>query len=202
MNEERDAKGRFASEPTEARFFRKVNKQGATMPHMTSPCWEWIGHRFGNGYGNIRHDKRRSLTHRVAWQLVNGPIPEGLVAIHKCDNPRCVRVESDPNLSHIWIGTQAENLADMRRKNRQASADKTSHHGEDNGSAKLTSEQVREIRRKFKPRVCGYRPLAEEFGVSPHTIEAIVRGLIWRTKSAGYGLLGAAAAETGHDEDE
>jgi hypothetical protein len=55
-------------------------------------------------------------------------------------------------------------------------------YGEENAAAKLTAAQVASIRKKFKPRIYGYKPLAAEFGVSVHTISAIVRGIIWSRK--------------------
>lgn len=75
-------------------------------------CHVWTGHCQENGYGQIRIGDRAVGTHRVAWAAANGSIPEGLYVLHKCDNPPCCNPE------HLWVGTQADNLRDMREKGR------------------------------------------------------------------------------------
>jgi hypothetical protein len=70
-------------------------------------CHVWTGGRASKGYGQLRIG-----VHRLAWELANGPIPEGMQVLHRCDNPRCC------NPDHLMLGTQAENMADMRRKGR------------------------------------------------------------------------------------
>jgi hypothetical protein len=69
-------------------------------------CHLWNGTRKG-GYGQIA-----SCAHRLAWELANGPIPKGMQVLHRCDEPRCC------NPDHLFLGTQAENMADMSRKGR------------------------------------------------------------------------------------
>ena len=73
-----------------------------------SDCIEWTGARSSNGYG--RHGKR--YAHRMAWEQAHGPIPDGLVVRHSCDNPPCVNVE------HLLLGTQADNVEDARARRR------------------------------------------------------------------------------------
>jgi len=75
-------------------------------------CLDWPGGTSRNGYGVIYFDGKRVSTHRLAWELVNGPIPEGMVICHKCDNPPCCNPE------HMFLGTQSDNLADMAAKHR------------------------------------------------------------------------------------
>jgi hypothetical protein len=82
-------------------------------------CWEYCGCRFKKGYGNIRvggkSGKNRG-THRVSYELHIGPIPDGLLVMHSCDNPPCV------NPDHLSVGTVADNVADMDAKGRRVIA--------------------------------------------------------------------------------
>lgn len=73
-------------------------------------CWLWQGDRDGKGYGRIWHGKKREQAHRVAYELTRGQIPDGLFACHHCDNKLCV------NPTHIFLGTQADNMQDWTRK--------------------------------------------------------------------------------------
>lgn len=76
-------------------------------------CWLWQGARLPKGYGKFSVARGRwELAHRVAWRLANGSIPHGMQVLHRCDNPRCVRVE------HLFLGTAAANTADMMAKGR------------------------------------------------------------------------------------
>ena len=84
--------------------------------YVVSPsgCHEWSGARDSNGYGRARAFRKAYFTHRLAYELFVGPIPDGMVVMHDCDNPCCV------NPAHLTVGTQQENLRDMHVKDRGA----------------------------------------------------------------------------------
>jgi hypothetical protein len=86
-------------------FWKNVNRN--TRP---GECWIWYEGRRHHGYGRI--GSLQEGAHRVAWELTNGPIPDGLDVLHKCDNPPCV------NPDHLFLGDQEANMNDMAAKGR------------------------------------------------------------------------------------
>lgn len=100
--------------------FRSLAERHAFYVQMADgdACYVWTGTKNPKGYGVLgvgsRTDgtRRVVLAHRLAWELVKGPIQPGLDALHSCDNPPCVR------FSHLFLGTQADNMADMANKGR------------------------------------------------------------------------------------
>jgi HNH endonuclease len=113
------------------------------------------------------------LVHQWVWEHHNGPIPKGKVVMHICDNPPCYRYE------HLRLGTQAENLDDMRAKGRAVNPPISRHYGEANGMSHLTVEQVADIRGALAAGGVVQRRLAEQYDVSPSTITRIKKGEVW-----------------------
>jgi len=137
------------------RFWDKVDAQGPTN------CWKWQAYSDRDGYGRFSLNGRKKRSHRVAVRL-DGRDPTGKVVRHTCDNPSCV------NPRHLKTGTQRENMRDRDRRCRQP-------RGMRNGQAKLTREEVLEIRKSTRPS----RVLAGIYGVAPSTIRMIKTGGSW-----------------------
>lgn len=78
-----------------------------------SDCWNWCGARNAFGYGRMTYKGRLQVAHRLSWIAFNGPIPEGLSVLHRCDNASCI------NPDHLWLGTYSDNLRDAWAKGRK-----------------------------------------------------------------------------------
>lgn len=152
----------------------------------TPACWEWTGRKLPKGYGYFVVDGRRIYAHRYAWQLAEGYLPDGLVVGHTCDNPSCVHNEGAglyyvrgvayPRRGHLWLGTYLANMQDMWDKERGWRGSLGAPLGERNGAAKLTWDQVLEIRAQWLTGRLLQRELAVAYGVSQGQISQIVRG--------------------------
>lgn len=132
-------------------------------------CWNWLAGKSASGYGNFLNH----LAHRVAYQLMVGKIPDGMVVMHICDNRSCV------NPKHLSIGTHKDNSIDMVKKNRHKD-----WSGENHGNHKLTDEQARYIKNNF---IKGNRwhkgnsqELADMFGVTSELIRKVATGKRWK----------------------
>lgn len=138
------------------RFWSKVDKRSP------DECWVWKAST-AHGYGQLKVGERMILTHRFSWELHNGPITDGLFVCHNCpsgDNPLCV------NPAHLFLGTSAENSADMVEKCRQK-------------ESRFTPEQVTEIRQCVADGM-SQNGLAKALGIPRSTIHAIVKRKIWK----------------------
>ena len=160
--------------PLAERLWRRVIRTGGDGCHV------WQGATDVFGYGIIGSDvgKRGSTipTHRASWALAYGPIPEGLYVLHTCDNPPCVRPD------HLFLGTKRDNNLDMVTKGRHAAQIGTQNapSGERHRMAKLTEEQVLDIRSRHGARLASVQQLAEEHDVSMAHVYKIVRGESWK----------------------
>jgi len=135
------------------------------IPVTESGCWIWIGYTDRKmGYGMFWLDGTMRLSHRVAYEAAYGKIHDGMHVCHSCDTPSCV------NPDHLWLGTNADNVADKIAKGRGSSMPGEAHPGH-----KLTAEQVRYIRSCEKSQ----RQLAREMGVDRSTIGYIRKGKLW-----------------------
>lgn len=152
-------------ETKRAALYRRGWVVATRVPNL-GPCWEWAGTVMKNGYGYCHADNKLYRAHRVAYEVFVGPIPDGLVVRHRCNNRRCVRPE------HLLVGTQQENLDDMKQAKRSAA-------GSRNARAILTDAQVIEIRRAYAEDGATYKQLAARFGRHWRTISLIIRRISW-----------------------
>lgn len=137
-------------------------------------CWNWTAAVNASGYGIIRQSSdgpTSTLAHRVSYELYIGPIPQGLLVCHSCDNRQCVNPE------HLFLGTHADNSLDALSKGRTKQQGLV---GESNKRAKLSEYQVRTIRELYGSRVFSLKQLGQQFGVGKHVIYQIVTNITWR----------------------
>lgn len=143
--------------PTVERFWPKVDVAPGDS------CWEWKGAKNPNGYGKIWNTTKFIAAHRFSYELANGPIPEGLLLRHTCDNPGCV------NPAHLITGTTMQNIQDKLDRKR-------GNNGIKHGLSTLTNEDVFAIR---SSTLTG-RALAKQFNVSASCISKIRSGKAWK----------------------
>lgn len=169
----------FLSEQDKLRFLSMVDSGSPDQ------CWTWKGKSTPDGYGKFYvrlHGKEKLFrTHRVAFFIHNGGIPDGLHVLHKCDVPPCC------NPNHLWAGTHAQNMADKVMKGRQFLSGAHPFHehperaprGSDNGNSKLTYDDIVRIRERLAMGI-GCTQLAKEFSVDRTNIYFIVKKMTWK----------------------
>ncbi|WP_286751538.1 HNH endonuclease signature motif containing protein [Pseudomonas sp. UBA2522] len=146
----------FCSKSCSAQHRAKVNADRFyERCEKTSSCWNWKGNLNSCGYGYLKIKGRVRRAHQASYEISRGPIHQGMVVMHSCDNPACV------NPDHLSLGTHLDNMRDMRAKGR--------------GASKLNAESARLIRASTSKT----NDLAELFGVSVRAIRNIRSGASW-----------------------
>jgi hypothetical protein len=153
--------------PTEKQRCRFIAKLSA--PHPITGCLVWCGAVDRAGYGNVRWSGRCLKAHRAAFILVHGSIPEGLDILHSCDTPSCCEV------SHLRAGTDKENARDRDTRHRRRPPT-----GSLNGQARLTEQQVLEIRATYRGTLKHQKELAEKYEIRQSTVCDIVYERSWK----------------------
>jgi hypothetical protein len=171
----------------ESRFWPKIERRGA------DDCWEWVARRTHDGYGQFRTGGKGSPNqhaHRCAWALTHGYWPPSDVLVcHTCDNRPCC------NPAHLFLGSPADNSADMVAKGRQRQGARppgagcgarnarythpeTTARGERNGWARLTADDIREMRR-LRDEGWLQKDLARKFNTPQTNVSRIIRRRAW-----------------------
>jgi hypothetical protein len=155
-NRGRDPHTKSAHELTpEERFWPKVKKGS------NDECWAWQAGADSRGYGHFKVRGRMVMAHRFSYELVSGPIPEGMYVCHSCDNPNCVNPE------HLWLGSCLDNIRDCVNKGRKVI------------SPKIDKDIADAIRRRYVPGEFSQDRVAREFGISQSQVSNIILGYQW-----------------------
>jgi hypothetical protein len=150
----------WAEEISRARFWSKVDQSGGP-----EACWPWTGAVHPGRYGQSWFMGKKIRVHRKAFILTWGEISCELSVLHRCDNRICA------NPFHLFLGTQQDNLNDMKAKGR-------SSRGEQRWNAKLSERDVQIIREEYTPRR-GVLSLAARFDISPRQLRRVAAGGNW-----------------------
>lgn len=169
------------------RFWAKVNKDGPVPEHMSElgQCWVWTAYCDKKGYGAFCVGRSKmDRSHRVSWTMHFGEIPADTPCVlHHCDNPACV------NPSHLFVGTNSDNNADMMAKGRGVFVRGDAHgfrkhpethsHGSAHHRALLIEEDIPEVRRRRREGET-LRSIGRRFGVHECTIVDVIKGRTWK----------------------
>lgn len=135
-------------------------------PVPIAGCLIWTGYSTFDWYGRISFKGTQRMVHRLVYEIANGPIQKGMLVCHRCDNRSCC------NPHHLFLGTNKENMADMKEKKRQSM-------GERRPDAKLTERDVADIR-GIRNSGIAIRKISAMFNVSKSVIHMIVSGKSWK----------------------
>lgn len=187
--QQRDGRGVYCGRACSVRG-AQVSPEAAYASRVikTEACWGWRGDKNRGGYGifTLNRDGQRHIyaAHRYALERALGfAIPDGWEACHTCDVKACTKTDdsgiyvirgiSRPRFGHLWLGTRADNAADMADKRRQ-------HSGSHHGMAKLSESQVIEILALLKRGGLRHQDIASLYGVSRSSIGHIANGTRWK----------------------
>ncbi len=135
-------------------------------------CWEWTASRRPQGYGQLNINRKLYYAHRISWQIANQKsVPKGIQVLHSCDNRKCV------NPSHLWLGSQKDNIRDMVAKGRN---NPWSPKGEAHPMARLCEGEVKAIRLLYATGKYTYNELSKKFDINQGHVGNIVNGKIWK----------------------
>ena len=140
-------------------------QKGSTIDPVTG-CWNWNGGVNAKGYAHLKYEMKMHRANRFSWAAFKGPIPDGLLVLHDCDNRLCV------NPAHFFLGTARDNNEDRDRKGRHRSLSRAEHP-----LAKLTEKEVAEIRQSTENRDV----LSLRYGVNKSNISHIQNYRTWKS---------------------
>lgn len=139
-----------------------------SMPVTETGCQIWLASTTSKGYGQLEISRKKEYTHRLAYEVHVGPIPEGLLVCHHCDTPACI------NPLHLFLGTHQDNASDKVRKGRDRAL-----RGSENRNAKLSGNDVDSIMNFLLYSSKTQAEVAEMFGVAGSQISHINTGACW-----------------------
>jgi hypothetical protein len=140
------------------RFWNKVDKSDV------NGCWVWTGAIKDDGYGGFMVRGGFKRAHRLALEFELGDLPRNRLALHKCNNRRCVRVHPE----HVYVGTYADNVSDAKTNDSYF-----------NNRRRFTRAEIEDIRQRYAAGGVFQRQLAVEYGVNQSSISEIIRGITW-----------------------
>lgn len=145
------------------RFWNKVDR-----PEDPSACWNWLGGKDKDGYGFFYLEGKAIIASRFVYELLNGPIPKGLIICHRCDNPSCC------NPNHIFAGTHSDNAHDAYNKGRRCAI------GRKNGRAVLTEQDVLDIRSSIQNGTATTGQIAKQYRIGQPQVFRIIQHKRWQ----------------------
>lgn len=144
-----------------------------SIPEPNSGCWLWCDAPDVYGYGRLQVGGKAVKAHRVSYEHYIGPVPQGMCVCHRCDTRSCV------NPDHLFIGSNADNSADMVRKGRAATTINP-NPGESNGKAKLSEVDAVQALLMVFQRGMTRAAVARELGVTADSIAKLCSGRTWK----------------------
>ena len=170
-----------------AKQFRSPNGQSNeerfsnhTEPEPMSGCYLWTGNVSFDGYGSFgwkleSGQIKTTKAHRAAYLLKYGSIPDGLVICHKCNVRSCV------NPDHLYAGTQRQNVEDAIRAGTHILTRDGFNAGTRNGRARLTEDDVRNMRAEYAAGGISFKNIAAKYGMNTAAARSAIIGETWST---------------------